>query len=107
MAARQPWLRFFLDHDPLPTARRVRATPVLILHGATDRQVTEDQAHELAAALRDGGNPDVTVHVLPGINHLLLPDDDGNPAGYAALPETSIPGRILGLLADWVVDRLD
>jgi Trk K+ transport system NAD-binding subunit len=31
-AANQPWMRFFLDHDPLPVARRVTA-PVLILHG--------------------------------------------------------------------------
>jgi uncharacterized protein len=104
-AARQPWLRFFLDHDPLPAARKVSA-PVLILHGATDRQVTEDQAHELAREIRLAGNPDVALHVLPGINHLLLPDEDGNPAGYTALPDRAVAPAVLGLLADWLAQRL-
>lgn len=106
LAARQPWLQFFLDHDPLPIARRVRATPVLLLHGQTDRQITEDQAHALAAAFREAGNPDVTLHVLPGINHLLVPDLDGNPARYAALTHTAVSPALLGLIADWLADRL-
>jgi uncharacterized protein len=106
MAANQPWLRFFLDYEPLSTALRVRATPVLILHGETDRQVTEDQAHALAAAFREAGNPDVTLHVLPGINHLLVPDADGNPSGYAALQDTAVSSALLGLLADWLAHRL-
>lgn len=105
-AANQPWLRFFLDYEPRSTALRVRATPVLILHGETDRQVTEDQAHALAAALREGGNPDVTLHVLPGINHLLVPDPDGNPSGYSALQDTAVSSTLLGLLADWLAHRL-
>lgn len=104
-AAQQPWLRFFLEYDPLPTARRVR-TPVLILQGETDRQVTADQAAELADAFRAGGNADVTVHVLPGVNHLMLTDADGNPAGYPALTDTAVVDALLGLLADWTVDRL-
>jgi fermentation-respiration switch protein FrsA (DUF1100 family) len=49
-----PWLRFFQQYDPLPVARRV-GVPVLILHGATVRQVTAEQAEELAAAFRAGG----------------------------------------------------
>lgn len=105
-AAHQPWLRFFLDYDPLPVARQVRRTPVLILHGETDRQVTPEQADALAAAFRAGGNPDVTVHVLPEVNHLLLRDPDGSPAGYAALEERSVAPEVLGILAEWVVSRL-
>lgn len=33
-----PWMRFYLNDDPLPVGRRVRA-PVLILQGRTDQQV--------------------------------------------------------------------
>jgi uncharacterized protein len=106
LAEGQTWLRFFLDHDPLPTARRVRRTPVLILHGATDRQVTAEQAEALAAAFRAGGNPDVSVKVLPGVNHLLLRDPDGDPAGYHALPDRRVAGEVLGALADWTASRL-
>jgi dienelactone hydrolase len=104
-AARQPWLRFFLDHDPIPTARRVR-TPVLVLQCETDRQVTPDQAVLLAAAFREGGNADVTVHIFHDVNHLLLPDPDGSPAGYASLRDRRVAREVLGTLADWLAERL-
>jgi len=106
-AAEVPWLRWFLEHDPLPVARQVRA-PVLILHGATDRQVTPDQAPELEAAIRAGGNRDVTVRVFPALNHLFLPDADGtaDPAHYARLPEKRVPAEVLGSLADWLERHL-
>lgn len=105
-AERQPWLRYFLDHDPLPVARRVRNTPVLILQGETDRQVTSDQANELAAAFRAGGNTDVTVRLLPDVNHILLRDPDGGPGGYASLTSREVVPEVLGSLADWLAKRL-
>jgi hypothetical protein len=106
-AAEIPWLRWFLEHDPLPVARQVRA-PVLILHGATDRQVTPDQAPELEAAIRAGGNRDVTVRVFPALNHLFLHDPEGtaDPARYARLREKRVPAEVLGSLADWLWQRL-
>lgn len=106
-AARVPWVRWFMEHDPLPVARRVRA-PVLILQGATDRQVTAEQAEELGAAIRQGGGTDVTVRVFPGVNHLFLVDPAGtaDPARYAALPSREVPPEVLGTLADWLVQRL-
>jgi uncharacterized protein len=105
-AATQPWLRFFLDYDPLSTARRVRRTPVLILHGETDRQVTVEQADALASAFRAGGNADVSVHRFADVNHLLLPDADGDPAGYAALEARRVAREVLGTLVDWTSARL-
>jgi dipeptidyl aminopeptidase/acylaminoacyl peptidase len=105
MATVVPWMKWFLEYDPLPTARRVRQ-PVLILQGATDRQVTADQAPELAAALRAGGNRDVTVRVFPGLNHLMVPDPSGMPSGYATLPSGSVDARVLGTLADWLAQKL-
>jgi uncharacterized protein len=104
--AQQPWLRFFLDYDPVPTARQVRRTPVLVLQGETDRQVTPEQATELADAFRSAGNPDVTVQFFAGVNHLLLRDPDGAPAGYSALPDRNVVPEVLGTLADWLAARL-
>lgn len=106
-AAEMPWIRWFLEHDPLPVARRVRA-PVLVLQGATDRQVTAEQAEELGAAVRAGGNRDVTVRVFPDVNHLFLADPDGaaDPARYAALPDKRVPPTVLGALVDWLAARL-
>ncbi len=105
LAAAQPWMRFFMEYDPLPAAGKVRA-PVLILHGATDRQITPEQAEELAAAVRAGGNTDVTALVLPELNHLFLPDPHGSPAGYADLPSREVAPQALGALADWLATRL-
>jgi uncharacterized protein len=102
----QPWLRYFLDHDPLAVARQVETVPVLILHGETDRQVTVEQAEVLAAAFGDGGNPDVTVQTFPAVNHLMIHDPDGNPAGYAGLTSRSVAEEVLGAIADWTVERL-
>jgi dienelactone hydrolase len=106
-AAGVPWIRWFLEHDPLPVARRVRV-PVLVLQGATDRQVTAEQAEELGAAVRAGGNGDVTVRVFPALNHLFLPDAEGtaDPARYAALPDKRVPATVLGAMADWLAAKL-
>ncbi|HET6680507.1 MAG TPA: alpha/beta fold hydrolase [Gemmatimonadaceae bacterium] len=104
-AARTPWMRFGLPYDPLPTARQV-SVPVLIMQGATDRQVTADQADALATAIRSGGNTDVTVLLLPAHNHLFLPDPDGNPAGYVRLAVSRLGPETLGPIADWLVAHM-
>jgi dipeptidyl aminopeptidase/acylaminoacyl peptidase len=98
-------MKFFLAYDPLPTARRVK-TPVLILQGATDRQVTADQAPELAAAFRAGGDPDVTMKVFESADHLFANDPDGNPTGYAKLSERAIRPDVLDTLAGWLERKL-
>jgi dipeptidyl aminopeptidase/acylaminoacyl peptidase len=99
------WMGFFLDHDPLPTARRLRL-PVLILHGATDRQVTADQADELAEAIRSAGNRNVVKHTFAETNHLFLADREGYPSGYVRLRDTQVRRNVLGLLTDWLVATL-
>jgi dienelactone hydrolase len=104
-AAVRPWLAFFRNYDPVATARTVR-TPILILHGETDRQVTPEQAPALAAAFRAGGNTDVTVQMFPDLNHFFLPDPNGRPSDYGALTTNKVDPAVLGALADWLVRRL-
>ena len=103
-AARQPWVRFFSDYDPVPTLRKVKA-PVLVIHGATDRQVTADQAEIIGKTLRAAGNTDVAVHVLPDVNHLFLSDPVGNASGYSALPSRTVVPQMLQLLGDWIATK--
>jgi uncharacterized protein len=101
-----PWSRFFATYDPLATARRLRQ-PVLILQGALDRQVSAGQADTLAAAVRAGGNRDVTVRVYPRLNHLfLVTDGDGSPQEYGTLRDTALPAEVLDQLASWLRSRL-
>lgn len=106
-AALVPWIRWWMDYDPVPVLRRVRA-PALVLQGETDWQVAPEQADAIAAALREGGNRDVTVREFPGLNHLFLPDPGGAvaPGAYARLPSKEVPGEVLGALAEWLAARL-
>lgn len=96
------WLNFFLKYDPIPTAKRVK-TPTIILQGEKDQQVTFEQANKLAAAMKAGGNKDVTVKVVPNLNHLFIPDTSGNPTGYAQLKTNKMSSEVLGAMADWLV----
>ena len=101
------YMRHARTYDPQVTARRVR-TPTLILQGVLDRQVTEGQADTLRAALRAGGNHDVTVRKFARLNHLFLVSENGtgSPDEYAALRDTSIPAEVLDTLAGWLSTRL-
>jgi uncharacterized protein len=94
-------VKYYLSYDPIATAKTVRV-PALVLQGGNDRQVSPDQAEKLAAALRAGGDKDVTVHVFPELDHLFLVDPTGDPSGYPRLPSKLIGADVLGTIADWV-----
>ena len=77
-----------------------------IVQGATDTQVTPDQAEELASAIRSGGNRDVTVKIIPETNHLLVHDPDGSFTNYSKLKSFDVNPPVLGTIADWVAARM-
>lgn len=104
-SAKQPWMRFFLDYDPIPTAKAVKQ-PILIVQGATDQQVRAEEATLLERAFASGGNRRVTVKVLPERNHLFLRDASGHPSGYAKLTQNKVDGEVLGTVADWLATTL-
>lgn len=99
------WMRWFAEHDPLPTARRVRI-PTLILQGETDRQVPAREAATLAAAMRTAGNRRVTLRTFSRMNHLMLDDPSGDVRGYGALTDLRVRRDLLGALADWLARTL-
>lgn len=99
-----PWYRWFLRYDPAAALRATRV-PVLALNGALDLQVSADE--NLAAIereLRAGGNRDVTVEKLPGLNHLFQTARTGAPSEYAEIEETFSPA-VLQRIADWILQR--
>jgi dienelactone hydrolase len=102
---KEPWYSFFVTYDPLPTAQQVSSVPVFILQGSTDRHIPAGDAEKLANAFRGAGNPDVTVQILPEMNHLLLRDADGNPENYSSLTSFSVEPEVLGIIMDWVISR--
>lgn len=106
MMAADPWMNFFLAHDPAATMRRVK-TPVLILTGSRDQQAAPEQVALQEAAFKVGGNTDVTARVLPDLNHLFVHDTDGFPGNYAKLPPpVMMQTDVVGMIADWLAQRL-
>ena len=106
MMAADPWMKFFLTYDPAATMRRVK-TPVLILTGSNDQQAAPAQVALEEAAFKSGGNKDVTAHVIPGVNHLFVEDNDGFPGNYAKLPPpVMMRADVVKIVTDWLVKRL-
>jgi uncharacterized protein len=99
------WMKFFLDHDVLAVARQVKA-PTLLLNGATDQQVTPEQTAELAAAIKSGGNADVTSRVFLDLNHLFVYDPVGFPRGYSRLVRNNVEPEVVGVTVDWLAAKL-
>jgi pimeloyl-ACP methyl ester carboxylesterase len=99
-----PWMRFFVTYDPAPALAKVRC-PVLALGAELDLQVLPGQnLPVIEAALKQGGNKDVTVVRLPGLNHLLQPARTGLPAEYAQI-ETTIAPAALDAISAWIRER--
>jgi len=99
-----PWFRYAVGLDPRVALRRLRC-PVLALNGTLDLQVDPDQnLPEIERALREGGDRDVTVRRLPGLNHLLQRAQTGHPDEYARIEET-MNEEALAAIRDWVRAR--
>ncbi|HLM68875.1 MAG TPA: alpha/beta hydrolase, partial [Longimicrobium sp.] len=99
-----PWYRWFLRHDPADALRATRV-PVLALNGALDLQVPADEnLAGIQQALRAGGNHDVTVEKLPGLNHLFQTARTGAPSEYGEIEETMAPA-VLQRVSAWILER--
>jgi pimeloyl-ACP methyl ester carboxylesterase len=99
-----PWFRYFLFYDPRPALRKVHC-PVLALNGAKDLQV-DAKVHlpAIVAALKEGGNKDVTVQELPDLNHLFQTCKTGAISEYSTVEETIAP-IVLDTIARWIAKR--
>jgi hypothetical protein len=99
-----PWMKYFLVYDPLPALRDL-SIPVLALNGEKDTQVPPtENLWPVEEALKEGGNPDVTAEVLPGLNHLFQAAETGLPTEYAGIEETFSPAA-LEKIATWILER--
>lgn len=86
-----PWMIYFLRSDPRPFLQKVKC-PVLALNGSRDLQVPpEEDLAAIKAALEAGGNKQVTVKELPGLNHLFQECVTGSPDEYATIEQTFSP----------------
>lgn len=97
-----PWFRYFLTYDPKPALTRVKC-PVLAVNGERDLQVPyKENLEAIETALKAGGNKDVTIVMLPELNHLFQKAATGSPLEYARIEETMNP-LALKTISDWIV----
>lgn len=96
-----PWLVQLVRYDPQPVLTRVRC-PVLAINGEKDLQVAADEnLPGIRRALEAGGNRDVQIVKLPGLNHLFQTCTTGAPTEYGRIEETFSP-TALKTVSDWI-----
>ena len=99
-----PWFRRLLTLDPAATLGKVKV-PVLAINGSLDLQVDPKQnLPAIEQALRDGGNKDVTVRELPGLNHLFQTATTGSMTEYGTIEETMAP-LAMQTISDWILAK--
>lgn len=100
-----PWMVFFLKYDPSKALEKV-ICPVLAINGGKDLQVPpEENLTAIRKALEKGGNKQVTVRVLPGLNHLFQECETGSPNEYAIIEQTFSPVA-LEIVGDWIWEQV-
>jgi uncharacterized protein len=98
---RTPWFKFFLDYDPAPALLHV-SCPVLALFAERDLQVPTDANRTVMESIaKKSGNPDWTIKVIPGANHLYQAATTGSPSEYARLKKEFAPG-VVDTLISWL-----
>ena len=97
-----PWMKYFIKHDPIDNLKRVKC-PVLAINGSNDLQVpSKVNLNAIQQALLNGGNTNVTINEIPGLNHLFQESTTGNPSEYAEIEQTVSPVA-LKIIADWII----
>lgn len=99
--------RSTLRYDPRPVLRKL-SMPVLALAGDKDVFVPAGQnLSEIAKALRDSGNRDARVNLLPNIDHSFRSRRNAPRDATRAETEDIIDPAVLELTSKWIVRRFD
>lgn len=100
-ALMSPWYRTVLTLDPRDYLLKVNC-PVLAINGENDVQVYyKDNLREIENALKKGGNQDITVLSLPGINHMMQESESGAVSEYGEIEQTISP-KVLDAIDTWL-----
>lgn len=84
----EPWMRYFLQYDPQPVLKKVRAH-ILALNGEKDIQVlATSNINGIETSLKKGVAHSYQTVILPGLNHLFQHCTSCNVQEYMQLEET-------------------
>ena len=103
MQAESAWFKSWLQFDPADTIKRLDQ-PILIVHGAIDRELTPDHADRLEqlSQLRKRPGESTKKVVVPGVNHLLVPAATGDIDEYPGLEARTVSAAVAEALAAWL-----
>lgn len=97
----QPWYRYFMQFDPAVYVKKLSCN-VLALNGSKDIQVTvPENTDGLKKLLKKSKAKNVSVEVVPGLNHLFQHCKECNLSEYGKLEETFAP-EVLERMAGWL-----
>jgi pimeloyl-ACP methyl ester carboxylesterase len=102
------WFRSWLLFEPAAVLRRMDQ-PVLIVHGALDKETPPAHADRLAtlSSQRNENRPEYTSQVIiPGINHLLVPAETGEVDEYDTLETLAVSPAVSAAIAEWLGEML-
>ena len=101
LAQLTPWMLTFIKYNPAATLEKVKC-PVLAIIGSNDLQVPpKENLPAIENALKRGGNKNVTVKELPGLNHLFQECKTGLPQEYSVIEQTISP-IALEIMTNWI-----
>ncbi|MGE3240178.1 MAG: alpha/beta hydrolase family protein [Pirellulales bacterium] len=102
--ASTPWFRQLVAYNPRPALEQVKC-PVLAINGEKDLQVAaDDNLTAIQKALAAGGNTQVKIVKLEGLNHLFQHCTTGAISEYGQIEETMSP-EVLELVSGWIRER--
>jgi uncharacterized protein len=98
------WICNFIRIEPKDYLEKTTC-PVLALNGSKDFQVIPDINLEgIKNGLEKGGNKDVTIKELDGLNHLFQTAETGSMQEYGKIEETFSP-IALEIIKNWILER--
>jgi pimeloyl-ACP methyl ester carboxylesterase len=101
-----PWFQSVLAFDPANTIKNVRQ-PLLVVHGALDKQVPVAHAERLATLARTvGDSKTVELTLVRGVNHLLVPAVTGEIDEYAGLTDRTVSFEVTNVVNAWLAKTL-
>lgn len=100
-----PWMQYFIRLDPSIALQKVDV-PVLAINGANDIQVpSKINLDAIEKAIRKGGNSEITVIEMPGLNHLFQESATGDINEYAKIEQT-ISTEVLEQITIWLKNQV-
>jgi len=102
--AETAWFKSWLLFDPAAAIAKVKQ-PLLIVHGAIDRETPPLHANRLEehGQARKGLSPARTRKaVLPSVNHIMTVGQTGEVDEYDLLPAKTVAPAVTAAILDWL-----